>query len=325
MLFRHLCTSFILFISLGVQASETDNTFHFALIGDLPYGVDIGKRDADYDALVKEVNAQDDISWVLHVGDIKTGGEPCSDALFKDRAERLARFTPPFTFTPGDNEWTDCHRALAGGYDPLERLTVLREIFYESEQAKQALKSLGIIRQSEAQPEYSEFVENQSWAKHGVRFASFHIVGSHNGRDGFSTFSKHSRTKAHDEEVTRREKAVQSWLNYVTMLSEKNNERALFLIIHANPGLDHRATEEDRKVFDFFMKPMLKQVKSFDGPVVLAHGDSHYMRLDKPQLLGKDAPANFLRLESFGENNGAWIKVSVDPDSEKVFSFQVWD
>ena len=32
--------------------------------------------------------------------------------------------------TPGDNEWTDCHRVAAGEYQPLERLAKLREVFY---------------------------------------------------------------------------------------------------------------------------------------------------------------------------------------------------
>ena len=33
-------------------------------------------------------------------------------------------------YVPGDNEWTDCHRANNGGYDPLERLAFLRAMFY---------------------------------------------------------------------------------------------------------------------------------------------------------------------------------------------------
>ena len=32
------------------------------------------------------------------------------------------RFADPLVYTPGDNEWTDCHRANNGGYNPLERL-----------------------------------------------------------------------------------------------------------------------------------------------------------------------------------------------------------
>ncbi len=33
-------------------------------------------------------------------------------------------------YTPGDNEWTDCHRSNNGKYDPLERLAALRNGFF---------------------------------------------------------------------------------------------------------------------------------------------------------------------------------------------------
>ena len=41
------------------------------------------------------------------------------------------RFTDPLVYTPGDNEWTDCHRANNGGYHPLERLAFDREVFFD--------------------------------------------------------------------------------------------------------------------------------------------------------------------------------------------------
>jgi hypothetical protein len=49
-----------------------------------------------------------------------------SDAVFQNRLDLFNRFTAPFIFVPGDNEWTDCHRANNGGFDPLERLDRLR-------------------------------------------------------------------------------------------------------------------------------------------------------------------------------------------------------
>ncbi|MGW0200635.1 hypothetical protein [Nonomuraea sp. NPDC003201] len=39
-------------------------------------------------------------------------------------------FDDPFVLTPGDNEWTDCHRTAAGGYVPTERLDAVRTFFY---------------------------------------------------------------------------------------------------------------------------------------------------------------------------------------------------
>ena len=40
------------------------------------------------------------------------------------------RFADPLVYTPGDNEWTDCHRANNGSYNPLERLGKVRQLFF---------------------------------------------------------------------------------------------------------------------------------------------------------------------------------------------------
>jgi len=49
------------------------------------------------------------------------------------RAQISAGFSTlpiPVVYTPGENEWTDCHRANNGAYDPLERLSALRQVFF---------------------------------------------------------------------------------------------------------------------------------------------------------------------------------------------------
>ena len=38
------------------------------------------------------------------------------------RSPALSNLRGPVIYTPGDNEWTDCHRVNNGGYNPLERL-----------------------------------------------------------------------------------------------------------------------------------------------------------------------------------------------------------
>ena len=38
-------------------------------------------------------------------------------------ASEFNNFEAPFIYTPGDNEWTDCHRENNGSFDPIERLT----------------------------------------------------------------------------------------------------------------------------------------------------------------------------------------------------------
>ena len=47
-------------------------------------------------------------------------------------------------YTPGDNEWTDCHRPNNGAYDPLERLnTGVRETFFATPGVRWAADEAG--------------------------------------------------------------------------------------------------------------------------------------------------------------------------------------
>ena len=73
--------------------------------------------------------------------------------------------------------------------------------------------------------------------------------------------------------------------------------------------------------FEEFLATLEASVAAFGKPVVLAHGDSHFFRVDKPQLLAKAFLNNLTRVETFGAGNVHWIRVRVDPMSPEVFSF----
>jgi hypothetical protein len=97
-----------------------------AVIGDVPYG---DAQIAGFPRDIAEINADPEVSRVIHLGDIKNGSSRCDTEYFRARLADFQTFADPLVYTPGDNEWTDCHRANNGGYLPTERLDVLREIF----------------------------------------------------------------------------------------------------------------------------------------------------------------------------------------------------
>jgi hypothetical protein len=101
--------------------------FAFAFIGDMPYGA---ARETPFARLMAEVNRDNDVDFVMHAGDIKAGSERCDDELILHRFRLYQAFERAFVYTPGDNEWTDCHRVNNGQYNPLERLVFLRSVFY---------------------------------------------------------------------------------------------------------------------------------------------------------------------------------------------------
>jgi hypothetical protein len=99
----------------------------FALIGDVPYG---DAQVLNFPYVIDQINADPDVEWVGHVGDIKSGSSLCTDEYFAAVREQFDRFEEPLVYTPGDNEWTDCHRANNGGFVPYERLGAIRDTFF---------------------------------------------------------------------------------------------------------------------------------------------------------------------------------------------------
>jgi hypothetical protein len=128
-------------LALGLLASQPANAaddtfdsafdneaFTFGVIGDMPYG---DSEIAKFPSRIQDINADSALKFVAHVGDIKNGSSVCSDEYFAKIRSEFDTFEHPLVFTPGDNEWVDCHRTNNGAYNPLERLAKLREVFFD--------------------------------------------------------------------------------------------------------------------------------------------------------------------------------------------------
>ena len=120
-LLRHsiiFCCLLISQLAVGQQKKFTIVAF-----GDMPYKVpnDYPK----FERVIKTLNKENP-NFIVHVGDFKSGSSLCSTEYFEKMHAYFETINPPFIYTPGDNEWTDCNRKAAGEYDPNERLAVLR-------------------------------------------------------------------------------------------------------------------------------------------------------------------------------------------------------
>lgn len=135
--------------------AEGDGRFTFALIGDMPYGAE---GDAKFPHVLADLNADRNLSFVVHDGDFKNGSSLCSDAVFLNRLDLFNQSAHPFIYVPGDNEWTDCHRTNNGLYDPLERLAVLRRLFFPTDETL-GVRTFTVERQSD-DPQYAAYREN---------------------------------------------------------------------------------------------------------------------------------------------------------------------
>ena len=126
-------------------ASSPGADFSFALIGDLGY---TPAQEPMVDNLMRELNTEP-LAFVVHDGDL--GSPPngsCTNELWTRRLAQFQASLHPLIYTPGDNEWTDCHAAEgAPGYEPFERLMALRATFFRTN-ASLGQRAIPLVRQA---------------------------------------------------------------------------------------------------------------------------------------------------------------------------------
>lgn len=293
---------------LGKNGMETPK-LEFGLIGDLPY---TPEQDAKFINLVNNIN-RSKLAFVVHDGDFKSGSTLCNDETFYQRKQLFETFTAPFIFVPGDNEWTDCHRANNGSYDPLERLAKLREIFFQGNKSL-GQRTLPLTRQSE-QPQYVKFRENIRWDYGDVIFVGLNIPGSNNN---------FGRTPEADAEYFERNAANLAWMQEAFKIAKHDNSKGIMLIIQANPGFELSPTDPNRTGYNDFLAALEAETLVFAKPVVLVHGDTHSFQINKPLFGSKSKRRieNFTRVETFGSPDVHWIQVTLNFRDPNLFNFQ---
>jgi hypothetical protein len=278
------------------HARRSDEAFGFALIGDLPYS---GADEARLEAMLAE-QAEEPLAFVLHVGDVKASGEPCSDALLAHRRALLDRSAHPLLLLPGDNEWVDCRRAAAGGHDPLERLDALRALMWSTPEplGRDPARARAALR-LERQP---GLPENVRWRVGPVHCVGLHVVGGGNGQGAV----------ADDRGAFEaRERGNRRWLMRALQAALDERADALLIAAHAPPGFGARPAAGRAG----FLQDLRTVAAAFPRPILFAHGDGHRFRTDRP-LVGADGRPvpHFVRVECFGwPFTSSWVRIAYDP------------
>lgn len=280
-------------VMAAVMTSPAAAADRFVIFGDLQQSGPEGRdRDAELIARINDITP----AFSVFIGDIKGPNTPCIDDLYATMRAVFDKHTAPLIYTPGDNEWTDCWRAPAGGFDPIERKRAVVSVFTAPGE------SIGQVVLPLAQQDKQR--ENARWRWNDVVFATLHITGSNNNfqqRDG--AVAEHQARDHRNE----------TWLDET--VAAASDAAGLFLFFHANPKWDARWW--DPTGFDRFRAQLAEAAQSFDGPIVVAHGDTHTFRIDKPVA---SAP-RITRVEVFGHPQRGAVIVDVDPDSPEVFQF----
>ncbi len=218
---RHAILTASLVLLLFLANKSVAESMQFVVLGDIPYGEHQLFRLA---AIGEEVRKHE-FPFAIHYGDVKAGSSSCDDALLSGRREAIYDLLQGRVFfTPGDNDWTDCDRESAGGFDELERLEAIRSIFFTSGLPSEP--EWRIARQAPDHP------ENARWEYGGLQFVTLHIVGTDNGRRDISRSDIQTALNA----VDARDQANLAWLDAAFDEAHQRSLRGLVVVVHADPG-----------------------------------------------------------------------------------------
>lgn len=299
-----------LLLTIALLPPAAAQRYSFVAIGDIPY------REAHFPHLERLIARINGVApaFTVHVGDIKSGVSPCDDAVFERMHALFQTFERPLVYTPGDNEWTDCHRNSQPGHpghDPVERLDRLRGLFFAAP-GSLGRNPMPLERQS-ADPKFAKFIENARWDRGGVQFATVHVVGSNNNLQ---------RNQAAVNEYIERNAANLAWIQSTFARATGSNAKAVVLVLHADPWWELDAREDQRSGFTDTIRVLKGEIMRFGKPVLLVHGDKHRFIIDKPLFFNRQLIYNATRLMVFGDREVQGVMVTVDPDDPDVFSFR---
>jgi hypothetical protein len=324
---------------------ERGRPLTLAVFGDWPYGPDLFR---DAKLLLDSINNDPKVSLVLHVGDIHSGSQPCTGVGLSPTPAKAApgynqsvfdifqQLKDPLVYTPGDNEWTDCHKTkqFSSGA-PLNELAAVRALFFPRP---------GLTIGGRAKPVFSQalvhdpahrsdatFVENVMWKESEVVFVTLNVPGSNN--DGLPWTAPFTDEAARKREVAERNLANLRWLETAFAWAGRTHAKGVLIGLQADMW-DPAAPVPGGDGLDGYtelVKTLADLAAYFGRPVLLINGDSHLFEVDHPiadptsatgVVHGTQAVPNLTRITVQGSTNAPseWLRLTVDPRAPDVCS-----
>ena len=292
--------------------SHQSGSFTYAVYGDAPYGTsptDTSETDAT-PAFIRAVNADRAVSAVLHAGDIHSGSQFCTQAYDQQVADLWTKFADPLVYTPGDNEWADCHKKKEGGGafnpttgqidyakdgggnllnyaggNPVDNLALVRSNFFANPGRTLGGGQLRVLSQSQvdnrAHPTDSQYVENVMWERDGILFATVDIPGGSNN-DADPWYGAPAASPQQTTEAANRTGAALRWLDRAFSTAGETHARSVVVMTQADmwdldgKDVSHLANYEP------IVSKLADRALAYGKPVLLLNGDSHVYRSDNP-------------------------------------------
>ena len=339
-----LCTLVTPNIALADHDEGRGHSFTMAVYGDWPYSANLLSQAP---LLVDSINSDKQVRMVMHVGDIHSGSMPCTGAGLspipagsvpgwnKGIFDIFQQFNAPVVYTPGDNEWTDCHKKKqsSSGY-PLNELAAVRSLFFAHPGmtlGKHPMEVDSQAKEHEVKTD-AQFVENVRFQKANVMFVTLNVPGSND--DTLPWTGVFSNTAAQAKEVSERQAANLRWLQGAFEEAEESHAKGMVIGLQANMWDPAAlvAGGDGLNAYTTFVNKLADLSVKFGRPVLLINGDTHVFEVDHPladptsasgMIHHTRAVPNLTRVTVEGSTAAnEWVKLTVDPGTTQVFSWE---
>lgn len=285
-----------------------------AVYGDAPYGTsptDTAELQAT-PAFIASINADPDVSLVMHAGDIHSGKQYCTAKYDHTIRELFNTYQDPLIYTPGDNEWTDCHKTGEGGGaynagtgqidymkdskghlidyaggNPIANLDFIRSIFFN--RPGHAIGGTKVVTtQAQAfDPKYpsdAQFVENVMFKQSSTIFVTLDQPGGSND-DNDIWYGTPTMSQDQSQEIADRDAANLHWLDAAFDKATAERAKAVVIVLQADMW-DVGDSASHQTQFEPLIAEIAARTTAFGKPVLLINGDSHTYRSDNPLQQG---------------------------------------
>ena len=325
----------------------SEDSITLAVFGDWPYSQALL---ASAPLLVNSITADRKVSLVLHVGDIHSGSMPCTGVNLNPPPagavpgwnegiyDIFQQFRDPVVYTPGDNEWTDCHKSkeFSSGY-PLFELAAVRSLFFATPGLTLGGRPRRVLSQAHvhdhAHPSDAQFVENVMWEESDVVFVTLNVPGSNDDLKAWTGIF--SNPAAQLQERTDRDAANLRWLDRAFDRAREEDARAVLIGLQADmwdPAALPSAGGDGLDGYTPFVRALAAHCLEFGRPVLLINGDSHLFETDTPLadptsatgvIHGTPAVSNLRRITVQGSTNtpSEWLRLTINPHAPQVFTW----
>ena len=305
----------LLLSGCGGPSDVVEPKIVLAVIGDAPYGTsqsDTSQFNAN-PGFIAAINKDPDVALVIHAGDIHSGKQYCTQAYDAAIFDQWRAFKAPLVYTPGDNEWTDCHKAAQGGGtydaatarinyvldaagqpasfqngDPVANLQLVRQLFFVTP-GKSVAGAMDLNSQAlafdPAFPADKAYVENSWFEKSRVMFVTVNVPGGSNN-DTDPWYGAPAMSQRQADEVSTRSAAALRWLDTAFRKATDNGDSALLITLQADMWDADGKPVAHLSQYKQFIDRIAANTKAFGKPVLLINGDSHIYRSDNPLKQG---------------------------------------